>query len=422
MNNEWSERWRGEDVSRADLTKENGTGSAGRWRRPSVTTLAAVRPEKVTWLWPGRIPRGAVSLLDGDPGLGKSSIALDLAARVSTGRPMPDGTLGVSASDVVIVSYEDHLAATIRPRLDAAVADVSRIHALAVDTEHGIDAPTLPEDLCILTETIERAQAALAIVDPLMAALGGQVDSHRDQDVRRVLAPLARMAEELDVAVLCVRHLRKAAAGSPIYAGGGSIGIVGASRSALLVGACPDEPEHHRVLARSKCNLAAPVPSLRYRLAPCGSSVAVEWCGEVEHSAGDLLAAAAERGRGESERPLQDLAGEVLRSELAGGPRKVKDVRRAAADAGVSDRTLRRAAERLRLEPRPTGGPGSPWEYPSLASLAMTPKHTDDGQTAETAEFGHESQSGQSGHDEPPSEPGQTGAAREHDFFGEALL
>jgi len=317
-----------------------------RWRRAQTTSLADVGPQVVTWLWPGRIPRGAVTILDGDPDLGKSTVTLDIAARVTTGRPMPDGTGGGEPADVIVVSYEDHLAATIRPRLDAAGADVSRVHALSIATEHGPDMPSLPDDLALLDETIRATGAVLVIVDPLMAALGGSVDSHRDQDVRRVLAPLARIAETSAAAALTVRHLRKSGGASPLYAGGGSIGIIGAARSALLVAADPQDPER-RVLARSKCNLAAPVPSLGYRLVPAESTVAVEWLGAVGHTAGALIEAA---GHGAEERTERTEAEQWLLDALRDAPRPVKDVRREARAEGIADRTLRRAKTSIGVE------------------------------------------------------------------------
>lgn len=338
-----------------------------RWRRAQTTCLADVRPEHVEWLWPGRIPRGAVTILDGDPDLGKSTVTLDIGARVSRGRAMPDDAAGIAAADVIVMTYEDHLAATIRPRLDAADADVSRVHAIAIATEHGPDMPSLPQDLDALGDAIRDTGAALVIVDPLMAALSGSVDAHRDQDVRRVLAPLARIAEQHGCAVLAVRHLRKSGGANPLYAGGGSIGIIGAARSALLVAVDPQNPAR-RVLARAKCNLAAPVPSIGYRLVPAGGTVAVDWLGAVEHTAGELLLAAAQ---GDDERSARDLAAELLRAELAAGPQPVQSIQRAARRAGIADRTLQRAAADLGLRPQRQGfGPGGEYVYPMLATPA----------------------------------------------------
>lgn len=187
--------------------------------------LSEIRPERVDWLWPGRIPRNKLTLFDGDPGLGKSALTTDLAARVSVGRPWPDDS-PCEPGGVVLCSAEDGIGDTVRPRLDAAGGDAERVLALATvpdgDAERLI---SVPEDLDVLRRGIERVSAALVIVDPLMAFLSGDVNSHRDQDVRRALAPLARLAEGTGVAVVVVRHLNKATGATP------STGVAGASAS-----------------------------------------------------------------------------------------------------------------------------------------------------------------------------------------------
>ena len=166
---------------------------------PVIVRLADVQPESVSWLWAGHIPLGKLTILEGDPGLGKSALTCDLAARVSTGRPMPDGTAGVEGG-VVFLSVEDGLADTIRPRLEAAGANLDRIVAFSgMRDSEGERLPTLPKDLVGLERTIRESSAALCVLDPLMAILGGEVNSWRDQDVRRALAPLAAMAERWDV-------------------------------------------------------------------------------------------------------------------------------------------------------------------------------------------------------------------------------
>lgn len=257
---------------------------------PVGKLLSDVEPENVEWLWPGRIPIGKITLIEGDPDKGKSSLTTDLAARVSVGREWPNGA-PCQAAGVVICNAEDGVADTIRPRLDAAGGDASKVLALATvpDGESGERLLSIPEDLQIFQHGIERVGARLVIVDPLMAFLSGDVNSHRDQDVRRALAPLAKLADNTGVAVVVVRHLNKASGGSPLYRGGGSIGIVGAARSALLVAEHPEE-EDRRILARVKGNLAKAVPALAFELKEAtNGSVRVEWRGETSHTAAGLL-------------------------------------------------------------------------------------------------------------------------------------
>jgi hypothetical protein len=203
-------------------------------------SLADVEPQRVEWLWKGRIPLGKLTVIDGDPGTGKSAMVNDIVARISAGRAMPDNS-PAEVGGAVLLNAEDGLSDTVRPRLEAAGADLQRVLALATTPDKdGIERLlSLPEDIPVLRRGVEQVGARLVVVDPLMAFLSGSVDSHRDQDVRRALAPLARLAEETGAAVVAVRHLTKTEGSNPLYRGGGSIGIVGAARSALLVAKAP---------------------------------------------------------------------------------------------------------------------------------------------------------------------------------------
>lgn len=252
--------------------------------------LNTVKPEQVSWLWPSRIPLGKLTLIDGDPGTGKSAMTTDIAARVSMGSTFPDGS-SCEPSGVVLLSAEDGLADTIRPRLEAAGADLSCILALATipdgDSERLL---SIPDDLGIIKRGIERVGAKLVVVDPLMAFLSGDVNSHRDQDVRRALASLAKLAEETGVAVVVVRHLNKGIGGNSLYRGGGSIGIIGQARSALLVAKHPED-DQKRVLASLKNNLSTAAPSLVFVLNEAtNGAVHVGWKGETFLDADALLA------------------------------------------------------------------------------------------------------------------------------------
>jgi hypothetical protein len=313
--------------------------------------LSTVRPERVAWLWPGRIPLGKLTILDGDPGLGKSVMTMDIAARLSAGLGMPDGA-PCAPGGVVVMNAEDGLADTILPRLLAAGADPERV--LALDTIPAGEAerlPSLPNDLGYLRLCIRQVQARLVIVDPIMAFLGGEVNAHRDQDCRRALHPLAAMAEETGAAVLVVRHLNKLAGGNPLYRGGGSIGIIGAARSGLLVAKDPDNPDR-RVLASAKCNLAKLPPSLAYDLTPGEEGgLRVGWRGESPHTAESLLAAP----RDDEERDAVREAVEVLRAVLGNGRLSATEVKSQARKAGVSERTLTRAKSMLGIRARLVG-------------------------------------------------------------------
>jgi hypothetical protein len=317
-----------------------------------LTRLADVEPERVEWLWDGWLPRGKPVTLDGDPGLGKSTLALAITATVTTGGIWPDGSRCMYPGDVLLMSAEDGLADTVRPRADAAGADVTRVHAIeGVMTveESGelvLRSPTLA-DITAIEEAIVRTDARLLIVDVIMAYLPTGTDSHRDQDVRRVLHRLAGVADRTSCTVLLLRHLNKAKGGDPLYRGGGSIGIVGAARAGMLVAADSDDPER-RVLASLKSNLGPAPDSHAYRLVSSGDRgvACVQWEGRTEHTARTLLADHND-GDDEDRREVDGWLKAYLQDD--GGAANARDVIRDGKLAGFSEDILKKARKRLRI-------------------------------------------------------------------------
>jgi hypothetical protein len=377
-----------------------------------VTTLSNVIPERVSWLWPGRLPVGKLVTFDGDPGVGKSTLALTFAAIVTTGGEWPDGTRCDYPGDVILMSAEDGLADTVRPRFDAAGGDPARVHAVqgvALDgTGEALRMATLA-DVELLRHLIKRTGARLVIIDVLMAYLPTGTDSYRDQDVRQVLARLAALAEATGCTILLLRHLNKGKGSSPLHRGGGSIGIVGASRVGLLVAPDPDDNQCH-VLAAEKNNLAPIAPSLIYRLASDGMfDVAyIEWAGVSQHDACALLADRDDDGTAtEAEQWLED----YLQQQ---GSSPSKDVKSAAwKDARIPDRTLKRAANKLHVLVESKGFPRCTW-WTWPAAVGPTPFGTTGGGLTEgqgdDQQEHHESeaenpQSGQSGSIYPTDGP-----------------
>lgn len=341
-----------------------------------LVRLSDVKPETIDWLWHGRVALGKITLLDGDPGQLKSSITLDLAARVTTDRAMPDGSPGIDGG-VVLLTFEDGLADTIRPRLDAAGADASRIVALqGIGTGDHERLPAIPEDIDAIRVAIEAVDARLVIVDPLMAALSGDTNSHKDQDVRRALAPLARLAEETGVAVVVVRHLNKSQAGKAIYRGGGSIGIGGAARAVFLAANNPDVEGEH-IFAPVKINIAIEPLAMRYRASQADNgTVAVEWLGTSEHHADSLLASPATA----EERSSRDEAVDFLRDLLTDGSMPARDVQKLARAAGISQPTLERAKTKLGIRSQKDGMNGGwCWVLPSPDQASATGHDSSEG-------------------------------------------
>lgn len=320
-----------------------------------IVCLADVQPEPIHWLWQGYIPAGKLTLIDGDPGDGKSTLTLDLAARITTGREMPDGSPGRSG-DVLVMSAEDGIADTIRPRFDAAHGDPFRVRVLHEVREGGHPARPfeLPTDLDRIRREIVSRRAVLLTIDPLMAFLGG-VDSHNDQSVRRALHPLSKMAEDTGCAIVVVRHLNKGSGSKALYRGGGSIGIGGAARAVHLVALDPDD-ESRRLLAPVKINVAVKPETMAYRLVSvsvAGSDCArVQWEGTTSHRADDLV-----NMPDEDERSARVSAVEFLQSALACGPRLSREVEEEAQQAhSIAPRTLKRARQQLAVVAERRGG------------------------------------------------------------------
>jgi hypothetical protein len=221
-----------------------------------------VVPQPVRWLWPGRIARGKVTLLAGDPGVGKSQLALAIAAIVTTGDEFPvEGSAKLGS--VIIVSAEDAAEDTIRPRLEAAGADLDRCHILR-ESGGGF---SLADDLPRLETALAAIEdVALVIIDPISAYLGA-VNSHNNAQVRGLLGPLADLATRCGAAVLAISHLSKSVEGEAISRVSGSIGFVAAARAAYFVARDPDDGER-RLLLPLKNNLGVDSTGYAYRVEP----------------------------------------------------------------------------------------------------------------------------------------------------------
>jgi putative DNA primase/helicase len=333
---------------------------------PVILRLSEVKPEPVRWLWPGRIASGKLTLIAGDPGLGKSFLTLDIAARVSQGAPWPDAPgISTEAGGVVILSAEDDPADTIVPRLIAAGADLARINALRATvardgagrrTERAVN---LADDLPALSAAIRATPGCrLVVIDPV-SAYTGKVDSHVNAETRGLLAPLANLASDLGVAVVLVTHLNKSAGGKALYRAIGSIAFAAAARAAFAVAKDRDDPAR-RLFLPTKNNLAPDGTGLAYRLGAAaeGDVPVLHWEPDaVDLTADDALSGDAPDGHRRTER---DDAADWLRDYLTGGDKPVKEVEADAKAAGISAATLRRAKAALRVQSR-KGDFGAGW-------------------------------------------------------------
>lgn len=312
---------------------------------PILVSLADVKPEEVRWLWKNRVPLCKVTLIVGDPGLGKSFVALDIAADVSR-----------SGKDVILLSAEDDPADTIRPRLDVAGADVSRVQllrAIRTTAEDGKDTEAmvrLDHDIRQIAEAInQHPNTALIVIDPLSAYMGN-VDSRSDEQVRTILAPLAQLASKAGVAIVCVKHLNKDEQKSAMYRAGGSIGFVAAARVVWMIVKDKDHADR-RLMLLVKSNIGSNPGGLAFRIEETDSKVGLKWDSEPVHIE---LEDALRADVFEQESAL-DEAKQFLKDKLANGPVPASEVQQAAKEADVSDATLRRAGDALKIKSKREG-------------------------------------------------------------------
>ncbi len=330
--------------------RSNGQ-QAGFSSEAIVVRLSDVKEEQVEWLWPNRIPLGKLTLLAGDPGLGKSFVTVDMAARVSTGRGWPDCYDVVQpVGSVVMFNCEDDIADTVLPRLNRAGGDPSKVIALQgvsfVDSSTGATRQrgfSLDEDLSKLIDVLElNRDVRLVVIDPV-SAYCGKTDSHKNADIRAMLAPLADMASKYRVAVVMLTHLSKGSGGKAVYRAMGSLAFAAAARAVWHVGKDGDD-DKRRLILMVKINVCEETTGLAY----CLKDGAVCWEETpVAMTADEYLAQEAQPDRKPNTNREQGIAvqqaGEWLTEKLTGCSMQAKIVKQLADDADISATTLKRA-------------------------------------------------------------------------------
>ena len=310
-----------------------------------IRKMSEVELQEINWLWYPYIARGKITMIQGDPGEGKTTLALRLAAACSTGQALPGMTI-TEPVNVIYQTAEDGLGDTIKPRLMEAGADEDRVLNIVEDTF----------SLTLLDERIEAAivqtGAKLMILDPVQGYVGEKVDMNRANEIRSVMKNVAAVAERTGCAIVLVGHLNKATGANSAYRGLGSIDFRAAARSVLLVGRMKKEP-NVRVIVHDKSSLAPEGKSIAFSL---GDENGFRWLdGYNDITADELLCGInAETKTAAAEQLILDMLSD-------GEPVMCKTIQAAAKAKGISKRTLDDAKKNIGSIH--TDKPGKHWTW-----------------------------------------------------------
>lgn len=317
--------------------------------------MESVKVEQIEWLLYPFIPFGKVTIIQGDPGEGKTTMVLQIIAKLTRGESIllnqksqkeaqKDSEKNLKQEvlsqdnpmqpvNVIYQTAEDGLGDTIKPRLLAAGADCSRV--LVIDDR---EQPLTMLDVR-LEEAIMQTKARMVVLDPIQGFLGTDVDMHRANEIRPLMKRMAVLAEKYHCAIILIGHMNKNSNGKSSYRGLGSIDFQAAARSVLIVGRLKDEPET-RVMCHVKSSLAPEGKSVAFRL---DKETGFQWIGEYDISADDLLSGDA---RGQKSR----IAKEFLLDILADGGMAQKKIEEEASKQGIKKKTLRNAKQELEID------------------------------------------------------------------------
>lgn len=339
-----------------------------------VRWATEIRSKPIDWLWRAYLGRGKMTVIGGDPGVGKGLLSADIVARHSRGGNWPDGSPCPRGRSLVL-SGEDDEEDTINPRLEAAGADRSQIGLLGyVNTAAGRKRPNLAEHAELIVKQAQEEQADLLIVDPLSSYIGNpqSINAWRDQDVRSVLDPLAERVRAAGLAVVLVVHLNKSNGGKAMYRFQSSIATIAAARFGYLLAPHPEDSTI-RVLAHVKSNLSKPPPSLSFRVEETyldsiqDDQGRLRWLGSVAYSCDDLLGSPKESS-------AATRAEDFLLEYLAAGPAPSDEVKAAAAKQGIGKNVLWEVKDAIGVRARKVGLDRWDWELPASGRFKPKPE------------------------------------------------
>jgi len=334
--------------SEANLRNKKNNRKGGSF--PVYRKMSEIEPKPVNWLWEDYIAKGTSTLITGEPDLGKSQITLSLTAVVTTGGIWPLGDKRCKEGDVILISAEDSPEHTIRTRLEANGANLSKVHLLdgirKSDSNSDCKLFNLKSNLNELETMInEIKEVTMIVVDPLSAYLSG-VDSYKNTDVRLMLAPLSNLAGRYDIAIVCVEHPPKSSNGRAMNQVGGSIAFVAASRSAYLVSKDPED-EERRLFLKIKNNLSNYSGGISFTVEshklPNGIEISkVVWGDEPVTITADEVLSYYNQTEFQHKKELRV---KWVKGELADGPKNAAEVEKKALTQGMTQKQLRTAKE-----------------------------------------------------------------------------
>lgn len=350
-----------------------------------IRCMTDIEMKPVSWLWDSRIARGKLTVLAGNPGLGKSQTVASIAAIVSNGGHWPEMVPPSPRGDVLLISAEDDPADTIKPRLMAAGADMARCHVLEAIRIFSAKTTTPTERSLDLREDVQRLEMALSqldnpvlvVIDPVSAYLGN-TDSHNNADMRGLLAPLSKMAEKTGVAMILITHLNKSQQQDAIARVMGSVGLIAAARAGYIVQKDGQQPEK-RYFLPIKNNIGNDSTGFAYHIEgvtlDCGIQTSrVVWASEPV-KAHEILHAQAET------KPTATNGAQAFLEELLSqGAMSAKEVFDEAEGMGYSKQTMQRSATKLGIKRKKQGMEGGwLWSLPDCElSLFSNSEDTED--------------------------------------------
>ena len=339
-----------------------------------TAALSTIQREEVHWLWEPYIPFNKLTLVEGDPSVGKTYLLLTIAAAITRGYCLPDQCGKVAkplpdhAANVLYITAEDGIADTIRPRAEDVGANLDRLFVVLGPEITQTSTQTLSlQHPHLLSEAIARHAAKLVILDPLTAFLGASMDMNRANEVRPLMSILGALATQHQCAIVAIRHWTKAPGGKARNRGQGNIDFTAAARSVLSVGESPED-ERVRIMAQAKNSLGPYGISIAFTIGEQG----LQWCGTSEFTADELSQMQPTKRQHQRKNAM-----EWLKDYLKEGPQPSEGLMEAAKAVGLSERTLKRAKEHLGILSSKEGGKWY-WRLPKFEPWDRYPGQEDE--------------------------------------------